>query len=139
MSIEIFNGAYTARNWADAHSDTLVETAVTEGAIDWELKKTAWGMVLEVAFPSEAHWERFRDSESVRTILGTVPDPLQGVLIYRGRSLDGGKSAGKKPKPKIGSGSNALSLPFAPLPFTEPLSAFFSDMRVDQRTLTFNR
>lgn len=139
MSIEVFNGAFAARLWADAHADLLIETAVTHGASDWELKPTAWGVVFEVGFDHEAQWDIFRNSEAVRNALNTVPDPQTGILIYRGRSLDGGSASPRKPKPKAGSGANALQLPKLPFdtrPFLEPLPAFFTDSGVDRRSLT---
>jgi len=111
MSIEVFNGSYTASLWADAHNDALVESAVTAGAIDWDLKRTAWGVVFEVAFRTEAEWELYKLSEAVRMALQTAPEPETGVLIYRGRSLDTGPISPRKPKPKVGSGANALALP----------------------------
>lgn len=141
MSVEIFNGSFAASLWADAHGDALVETAVTSGALDWDLKRTAWGVVFEVAFRTEAEWETYKASDAVRNALHTAPDPTTGVLIYRGRSLDGGKDSPRKPKPKIGSGAAALSLPFE-LPFESALPAFFSNddiITVDQRSLTRSR
>ncbi len=138
MSLEIFNGSFAASLWADAHGDSLVETAVTSGALDWDLKRTAWGVVFEVAFKTEAEWEQYRNTEAVRNALHTAPDAQSGVLIYRGRSLDGGRGAFPKPKPRAGSGAAALALPFE-LPFVESLPAFFSDSGADRRKLTSTR
>ncbi len=135
MSIEVFNGPFAASLWADAHNDPLVETAVTFGATDWELKRTAWGVVFEVAFKTETYWELYKDSEAVRNALQTAPEPETGVLIYRGRSLDTGNHKPRKPKPKSGSGANALALPIEFRLF-EPLPAYFSDAVFDRRPLT---
>lgn len=134
MSIEVFNGPYAASLWADAHGDTLVECAVTAGAVDWELKRTAWGVVFEVSFHNEAAWKQFAATDLVVSALRKVPEPYTGVLIYKGRSLDGGRTQPRKPKPKAGSGAMALSVPFE-LPFVEALPAFFSDAIVDRRLL----
>lgn len=136
LSIEIFNGPYAAQLWADAHGDSLIEAAVLTNATDWEVKRTAWGVVFEVAFSTDAEVERFRGLEAVRLALKTVPDPITGVLIYRGRSTDTGNGSKKKPKPSKGSGSAALPLPLDAMPFLEPLPAFFSDSVVDRRPLT---
>lgn len=138
MSIEIFNGPFAARLWADSHADSLIETAVTSGAVDWQLTRTAWGVAFEVAFTSEAEWNRYRATDAVTNALKNVPDPKHGILIYRGRSLDGGTPSPRKPKPKSGSGSAALALPYDPIPRIEPLPAFFSDMLSDKRLVSTN-
>lgn len=135
-SIEVFDGPFAARQWAETYADALIETAVTSGALDWELKRTAWGIVFEVAFRSDAEWNAYKDTPVVVEALKTAPNPSTGVLIYRGRSLDGGHGAARKPKPKTGSGSSALALPLSSLPLLEPLPPLFSDTRVDRRLLT---
>jgi hypothetical protein len=139
MSIEIFNGAYAAQLWADNHVDSFIEAAIVHGAIDWDRKKTAWGVAIEVEFESEAAWKQFRTAEAVRTLLDNAPDPRNGVLIYRGRSLDGGSTARRPKKPKSGAGGAALGLPYVTAPFVEPLAALFSDSTVDRRVLTHTR
>lgn len=138
-SIEIFNGPFAARLWADAHADLLIETALGNGAIDWNVTRTAWGVAFEVAFESEAEWLHYKTTDAFRTALGDVPDPKAGVLIYRGRSLDGGTLTPRKPKPKAGSGSNALSLPLEPFSTLEALPALFGDAIVDRRSLVGTR
>jgi hypothetical protein len=139
MSIEIFNGAYAAQLWAETHVDTFIEAAIVHGAIDWDRKKTAWGIAIEIEFESEKMWKEFRHADAVRSLLKNTPDPVNGVLIYRGRSLDGGSSARRRKKPKSGSGGAAVSLPYVTVPFMEPLAALFSDMAVDRRLLTHSR
>lgn len=131
MSIEVFNGPYAASLWADAHIDVLIEAAVTNGAVDWEIKRTAWGIVFEVAFPTESGWDQYKVTEAMRNALNTVPDP-DGILIYRGRSLDSGTPAPRRPRPLLGSGAAALALPFDSAPF-ELMPALFSDVQVDRR------
>jgi hypothetical protein len=138
MSIEIFNGPYAAKFWADAHGDALFEAAFGNGAVDWELNRTAWGIVLEVAFRTEADWEAFQQSDVVQHALRTAPEPTTGVLIYRGRSLDSGTTTPRKPTPKAGSGANALALPFDSLPFLDPLAAVTTDDLIDRRALVRN-
>lgn len=137
LSIEIFNGPYAAQLWADSHGDSLIEAAVSNNATDWEVKPTAWGVVFELAFPSDAACDKFRSTEAVIVALKTVPDPITGVLIYRGKSTDSGNGSKRnKPKPFIGSGSAALPLPIDTMPFLEPLPAFFSGSGADRRRLT---
>lgn len=110
-SIEVFDGPFAASLWADAHGDNLVETALQSGASDWEWHRTTWGVVFEVAFADEVSWERFRATAAVQAALDAVPDPVTGVLVYRGRGGSSGKRQPRKPKPLIGSGSAALPLP----------------------------
>lgn len=136
MSVEIFDGAFPARVWADAHQDSLAETALTNGALDWEIKRTGDSVVFEVAFATEAQWLAFRQLEPVQNALRTAPDPLAGVIIYRGRSTDLGTLAPRKPKPRIGTGSGALTLPIDVMPFLEPLPAYFTSDTADRRRLT---
>ncbi len=138
MSLEIFNGSFAASLWADAHNDALVESAVTAGAIDWDLKRTAWGVVFEVAFKTEAEWEAYKQSEAFRNALRTAPEPETGVLIYRGRSLDSGTPNPRKPKPKSGSGANALALPFT-LPFVEAQPPFFGEPLITRKHVSAAR
>lgn len=110
-SIEVFDGSFGASLWADAHGDSLVETALQTGAVDWEWHQTTWGIVFEIAFDDEESWERFRASTGVQAALDAVPDPVSGVLVYRGRGGSSGKRDPRKPRPLVGSGSAALPMP----------------------------
>jgi hypothetical protein len=139
MSIEIFNGTYAAQLWAESHTDSLIESAIMHGATDWERNKTAWGVVIELEFESDQAWKRFRTSQQMRDILDRTPDPANGVLIYKGRSLDGGSTAKRPRKPRSGAGGALLSLPYVTVPFIEPLPPLFSDTAVDPRRLTKTR
>ena len=66
-------------------------------------------MVFEVLFDSDAQWEAFRALPAVRSALDGVPDPVNGLIIYRGR---GGGSGPRKPrKPKPAPSSSAMALP----------------------------
>jgi hypothetical protein len=61
-----------------------------------------------VLFPGDSEWESFRGLPAVRAALDGVPDPVNGLLIYRGR---GGAAGGTKPrKPKPAPGAAALEL-----------------------------
>lgn len=112
MSIEVFDGDfYPAASWAESFGDSLVESALSEGAVDWSWHPTSWGTVFEVAFEDEQAWERFRALLSVRAALEAVPNPVNGVLIYKGRGGSAGATKGRKPKPLIGSGAAALPIP----------------------------
>ncbi len=111
MSIEVFDGQFSAASWSEAWGDSLVEYALSSGAVDWNWHKSSWGMIFEVAFTDEDAWDRYRDSISVQAALASVPDPVSGLIVYRGRG--GNSAAGKprKPRPLIGAGSAALPLP----------------------------
>jgi hypothetical protein len=65
-------------------------------------------VIFEVLFTDDAQWEAFRVLPAVRAALDGVPDPVNGLLVYRGR---GGASGGRKPrKPKPAPGAAALEL-----------------------------
>lgn len=111
FSIEVFDGPFAASLWADAHGDNLVETALRGGALDWEWHRTRWGVVFEVAFDDEVSWEIFRQTLAVQAALDAVPDPVAGLIVYKGRGGSSGKRHPRKPRPLIGSGSAALPMP----------------------------
>jgi hypothetical protein len=109
-SIEVFDAAeLPARRWKDAHQDELTEAAVTNGATSWEWHEHKFGVLFEVCFDSDEQWEAFRELPAVRAALDNVPDPLNGLLIYRGR---GGGAGPRKPrKPKPAPSVSAMELP----------------------------
>lgn len=111
MSIEVFDGRFSASSWSDAWGDALVESGLLSGAVDWNWHKSSWGVIFEIAFADESAWDRYKDSAGVQAALDAVPDPVSGVIIYRGRG--GNSAAGKprRPRPLIGSGAAALPLP----------------------------
>ena len=59
FSIEVFDGATPASVWAEAYKDTLMETALTQGATDWSWHRHTWGVVFEVSFDDDTVWDRF--------------------------------------------------------------------------------
>jgi hypothetical protein len=111
-SIEVFDGATPASLWADAYRDVLIETAITQGASDWSWHRHTWGVVFEVSFGNEQSWEGFTNLPTVRAALDAVPDPVTGLIVYRGRGGSSGSPFPRKPRPLIGSGSAALPLPW---------------------------
>ena len=112
FSIEVLDGASSAALWSEAYGDALVETALLSGANDWNWHRHSWGVVLELAFDDESAWDRFRDLAAVRAALDAVPDPLTGLVVYRGRGGSAGNWAPRPRRPLIGSGSAALPLPW---------------------------
>jgi hypothetical protein len=108
-SIEVFSGdKLPASGWRYAYEDELTEAAITNGALYYEWHDTEYGVIFEVLFPGDDLWESFRSLPAVRAALDGVPDPVNGLLIYRGR---GGAAGGTKPrKPKPAPGAAALEL-----------------------------
>jgi hypothetical protein len=111
-SIEVFDGATAASVWAEAYRDILMETALTHGASDWSWHRHTWGVVFEVSFSGEEAWEGFTNLPVVKAALDAVPDPVTGLIVYRGRGGSSGAPYPRKPKPLIGSGSASLPLPW---------------------------
>jgi hypothetical protein len=110
-SIEVFHGEFTAARWKDAHDAFLVEAAISNGAIDWAWHEHRWGVVFEVAFEEDRQWESFRGLAAVRAALDAVPDPVNGLLIYRGRGGGAGALSPRRPRPTAGAGALALPEP----------------------------
>jgi hypothetical protein len=108
-SIEVFSGdKLPASGWRYAYEDELTEAAITNGALYYEWHDTEYGVIFEILFPGDAEWESFYGLPAVRAALDGVPDPVDGLLIYRGR---GGAAGGTKPrKPKPAPGAAALEL-----------------------------
>jgi hypothetical protein len=111
-SIEVFDGATSASTWAEAYQDVLIETAITHGATDWSWHRHTWGVVFEVSFADETVWESFTGLPAVSAALDAVPDPVTGLIVYRGRGGSSGAPFPRKPRPLVGSGSAALPLPW---------------------------
>ena len=112
-SIEVFDGASSASLWAEAHGDTIIETALGYGATDWSWHRHTWGVVLELGFADDTAWTLFLDTTRLRAALDAVPDPLTGLIVYRGRGGSGFTPEPRRPRPLAGSGSAALPLPWA--------------------------
>jgi hypothetical protein len=108
-SIEVFSGdKLPASGWRYAYEDELTEAAITHGALYYEWHDTEYGVIVELLFGHEAQWEAFAALPAVRAALDAVPDPVNGLLVYRGR---GGAAGGRKPrKPRPAPGAAALEL-----------------------------
>src|SRR3954462_4337110 len=111
FSIEVFDGSSSATLWADTWGDSLVEGAFLAGASDWNWHRNTWGVVLELSFDNEDAFERFRGLAPVLAALDAVPDPVSGVIVYRGRGGSAGRVNPRRPRPLAGSGAAALPLP----------------------------
>jgi hypothetical protein len=88
-SIEV-HGEPSAAHWKDAYSSSLIESAISNGAVDWAWHEYRWGVVFEAAFDDQAQWEAFRALASVQAALDAAPDPINGLLAHPG----GGGSSG---------------------------------------------
>ena len=108
-SIEVFHGEFSAQRWRDSYSSALIESAVTNGAEDWQWHQHSWGVVFEVCFGSDEAWLAFRSLPQVRAALDAVPDRVNGLLIYRGRGGGAGALSRRPHRPSAGAG--ALELP----------------------------
>ena len=109
-SIEVFDArALPARRWKDSYQDELTEAAVTHGAVSWEWHEHRYGVVFEVFFDSDEQWEVFRALPAVRSALDAVPDPVNGLIVYKGR---GGGAGPRKPRrPKPAPSASAVAMP----------------------------
>jgi hypothetical protein len=111
FSIEVLDGSSSARAWREAHGDAVVAAAHTEALSDWTWHEFDWGVLLEVELPDEFAWERLLASPAVRAALDAVPDPIGGVLVYRGRGGSAGVRWPRRPRPVGGGGAAALPEP----------------------------
>ena len=118
-SIEVLHGEVSAFRWQEQHDSALIEAALTNGVRDGAWHADRWGVVFEICFDREEPWETFCALPAVCAALDGVPDPLNGLLVYRGR---GGGSAAREPRrPKPSLDAGALLLP-------EPQAARFVDL-----------
>ncbi|MGH9062228.1 MAG: hypothetical protein ACRDZY_22365 [Acidimicrobiales bacterium] len=111
-SIEVFDGASSASLWSEAYGDVLVGHALSSGATDWAWHEHSWGVVFEAAFEDERAWDLFHEQPAVLAALDAVPDPLTGIIMYRGRGGSSGASMRRPRRPLAGAGSAALPLPW---------------------------
>ena len=111
-SIEVFSGdKLPASGWRYAYEDELTEAAITHGALYYEWHDTEYGVIFEVLFREDADWEAFRALPAVRAALDGVPDPVNGLIIYRGRGGAAGSRNPRKPKPAPGAAALELEEP----------------------------
>ena len=111
FSIEVLDGTYSAAGWADAFGDALVTASLAGGASNWDWHRQTWGIVFEVELADDEAWASFRASLAVRTALDAVPDPISGLIIYKGRGGSSGGRQPRRPRPIFGSGAASIPLP----------------------------
>jgi hypothetical protein len=112
-SIEVFHGEFRASRWQDSYSSSLIEAAISHGAVEWSWIQHPHGVVFEVCFADDERWEAFRSLPVVRAALDAVPDPVNGLLIYRGRGGGSGSPSPRHPRPAAGAGAVELPEPDA--------------------------
>jgi hypothetical protein len=108
-SIEVLHGEFSAFQWQQAYDSDLIEAALTNGALDGTWHADRWGVAFEVCFKTSEDWEAFMKLPIVRAALDAVPDPVNGLLIYRGRG--GTSAAGKPRRPRPAPSASAMALP----------------------------
>jgi hypothetical protein len=134
MSIEVFDGKFSARAWAENVGDSLVEAGLRSGATDWNWHHHTWGVVFEICFDDEEAWDRYRATLPVQVALDAVPDPVSGLIIYKGRGGSAGWVSPRKPRPLAGAGAAALPLPILEEAADELFRMFTAD--VERRRLS---
>lgn len=68
--------------------------------------------MLELEFADTKAWDNWRALANVQAALDAVPDPISGLIVYRGRGGSSGAARPRRPRPLLGSGSAALPLPW---------------------------
>jgi hypothetical protein len=107
-SIEVLDGDFPAGRWKDAHGTSLIEAALSHGAQDWDWHEHRWGVVFEVCFRDSETWVVFRHLPAVTAALDSVPDPINGLLIYQGRGGSSSSAEHRRPRPHQGAGAAAI-------------------------------
>ena len=80
---------------------------------------------MELLFPSDEIAESFRRLPAVTAALDAVPDPVNGLLVYRGRGGGAGRPARRKPGPLPSAG--AAERPIPPEDINISLASFTVD------------
>lgn len=110
-SIEVLHGELSAFGWQQSYESELIEAALTNGAADATWHSDNWGVAFEVCFATPEQWEAFRDLPAVRAALDSVPDPVNGLLIYRGRGGSSASGKPRRPRPAPSAAAAALDEP----------------------------
>jgi hypothetical protein len=108
LTLEVFDRDAAAWSWRIVHEDGLVAAAVGAGARYWEWHEHPYGVVFELLLPDDAAVEAFRSLPTVCAALERAPDPLTGVLVYRGRGGGSGSRMPRRPRPSPLSDALAL-------------------------------
>ena len=117
-SIEISGGELDISMWISARGRDVIRTALEHGASDWDWVSGSWGVVLEFCFPdtlaADGGWTGFTDSPLVKAALDAVPDPVNGLFLYRGRGGSASAPIPRRPRPAPIAAAAALPEPETP-------------------------
>ena len=120
-SIEARDGLFSAHAWQNAFAQSLVEAAITNGAVEWHWSQATFGVVFEVGFADDdalEAWQRFRHLPAVVAALDAVPGEL--LYVYPGRGGTAGAGQRRHPRPIIGAGGAELPVEPPPLIVARP-------------------
>ena len=108
LTIEVLDADLPAAAWLRAWHDSLVQTAVSAGAVFWDDHAHSWGVVLEFTFADETARDRFRVHPTLLAAVDATPDPVNGTLVYPHR---GGGSGSRVPRrPLTSPSADAVTL-----------------------------
>jgi hypothetical protein len=114
LTIEVQDGGIaSAEAWRRAHGEALTESALTNGAQDWEWHGPRWGVALEILFADDHARDRFRDLPALTAALDAVPDPVAGLVVYPGRGGGSGAGVPRHPRPAPVAGAAEVEEPRA--------------------------
>lgn len=87
-SIEVAHGAVSAFGWQRKHDSALTAAALISGARNGVWHADTRGVVFQALFDTDEQCAYFLGLPDVRAALAAVPDPVDGLLIHRGRGGD---------------------------------------------------
>jgi hypothetical protein len=111
IAIEILDAAFPASSWQGAYGDVVTNAAMSWGGLDWDWEEHPWGLLLKVAFPSEAEYEQWRTMPAIVAALDAVPDPVNGLIFHRGWGGTSGSGEPRRGRPLAGAGGAEVPLP----------------------------
>jgi hypothetical protein len=132
-SIEVFGGdKLPASGWRYAYEDELTEAAITHGALYYEWHDTEYGVIFEILFANDEQWAVFRGLPAVLAALDAVPDPVIGLMIYRGRGGAAGVRSPRKPRPAPGAAALEIEEPREQRQIKRPRKLRYNADEVDE-------
>jgi hypothetical protein len=133
ITVEVLDARSSAEAWWQGYGDRLIAIAHEYGLRDWRYHVHSWGIVVELLFDKERHWNRFLGLPGVQAILDAVPDRINGFIIQDGWGGTGRTRFPRRPRPFKGAGAAEL-----PIPMDEPalLDAIANEIARNSRDLT---
>jgi hypothetical protein len=100
-----------AHDWAGTWLEGMLNDARRSGSTAEEVTELGTVLIIELSFPSADEWRGFRDEPRTLRALHQVPDPVEGLQIYR---WFGEGSRDREPRsPRPASGTGAVALPIS--------------------------